>query len=182
MPGWGEDVNIRRYLRTVISFLLSRRAKDFEALGGGGCSPTARKVESSSSSNLKHSITACLYFLPPHRMKPIDVVIMSAVSKLVRARNLYAYDKRDAGGQAGTFGVCLLPAHYYNLCIINTWMRGGSLTEKQAGMADSKLRPQAQVCTRKLTRSLLCPLLFPCCLPACGNNHTGGRHSCDRQV
>lgn len=88
MPGWGEDVNIRRYLRTVISFLLSRRAKDFEALGGGGCSPTARKVESSSSSQLKHSITACLYFLPPHRMKPIDVVIMSAVSKLVRTRDI----------------------------------------------------------------------------------------------
>jgi hypothetical protein len=100
MPGWGEDVNIRRYLRTVISFLLSRRAKDFEALGGGGCSPTARKVESSSSSQLKHSITACLYFLPPHRMKPIDVVIMSAVSKLVSSLEGTLYQHR--GRKAGT--------------------------------------------------------------------------------
>jgi hypothetical protein len=89
MPGWGDDVNLRRYLRTVMTYLLSRRAKDYDLLGSGGCSPVARQADSDSSSSstqLKHSATACLYFLPPHRMKQVDLVIMSAVSQLVRGQ------------------------------------------------------------------------------------------------
>lgn len=87
MPGWGDDINLRRYVRTVMTYLLSRRAKDYELLGSGSCSPVAGQADgdssSSSSTQLKHSITACLYFLPPHRMKQVDFVIMSAVSQLV---------------------------------------------------------------------------------------------------
>lgn len=118
MPGWGEDPNLRRYLRTVISFLLSRRAKDYEELGGnsssgsssdgsdGGSSSSSSpeitpatpisNVSSSNSSSdpsmkLKHSITACLYLVPPHRMKHVDLVIMSAISQLVSSKHIAAF-------------------------------------------------------------------------------------------
>jgi septin family protein len=86
-PGWGDDINLRRYLRTIITYILSRRAKDYDLLSSGGCSTVARHPDgdssSSSSTQLKHCVTACLYFLPPHRMKQVDLVIMSAVSQLV---------------------------------------------------------------------------------------------------
>jgi hypothetical protein len=36
------------------------------------------------SSPLQSSITACLYFVPPHRLKLVDVAMMAAVSQLVR--------------------------------------------------------------------------------------------------
>lgn len=83
MPGWGEDLNLRRYLRTVVTFLLTRRAKDYDLLGGGNTSPLSGYREVGSSSQLMYGVTACLYFLPPHRVKPADLVIMSAVSQLV---------------------------------------------------------------------------------------------------
>jgi septin family protein len=78
MPGWGDDVNITRYLRVVASFLLEQRIKDYERLDGGcNFDPTTM------CGQLPHSITACLYFLPPHRTKKIDLVLMAAVSQLV---------------------------------------------------------------------------------------------------
>jgi septin family protein len=78
MPGWGDDVNLTRYLRVVASFLLEQRIKDYEKLDGG-CSfdPTTM------CGQLPHSITACLYCIPPHRTKKIDLVLMAAVSQLV---------------------------------------------------------------------------------------------------
>lgn len=83
MPGWGEDLNLRRYLRNVISYVLSRREKDYHLLGGSGFSPRVGATGASASMQLRHSITACLYFLPPHRVKQADLVMMSAVSQLV---------------------------------------------------------------------------------------------------
>ncbi|WIA12746.1 hypothetical protein OEZ85_006381 [Tetradesmus obliquus] len=78
MPGWGDDVNLTRYLRAVASFLLEQRIKDYEKLDGGcNFDPTTM------CGQLPHSITACLYFLPPHRTKKIDLVLMAAVSQLV---------------------------------------------------------------------------------------------------
>lgn len=32
---------------------------------------------------LQHSITACIYFLAPHRVKKVDLILMSALSQVV---------------------------------------------------------------------------------------------------
>ncbi|KAF6251735.1 Septin-domain-containing protein [Scenedesmus sp. NREL 46B-D3] len=78
MPGWGDDVNLTRYLRVVASFLLEQRIRDYEKLHGG-CSFDPNTM----CGQLPYSITACLYFIPPHRTKKIDLVLMAAVSQLV---------------------------------------------------------------------------------------------------
>lgn len=87
MPGWGEDLNLRRYLRTIITFLLTMRAKDYDMLNNKTPKSTSSRQQgnpdSTDSLQLRHSFTACLYFLPPHRVKPADLVIMAAVSELV---------------------------------------------------------------------------------------------------
>jgi septin family protein len=79
MPGWGDDINLMRYLRIVTSFLLEQRAKDYEKLAG-----SRNLGETAMCGQLQHSITACLYFLPPHRVKKIDLILMAAISQLVR--------------------------------------------------------------------------------------------------
>jgi hypothetical protein len=106
MPGWGEDLNLRRYLHQVISFIMSCQEKDYELLrgssnassssrngssagtkrnttGGGSSSNEPPEWDVGSSSPLQNSITACLYFVPPHRLKLVDVAMMAAVSQLV---------------------------------------------------------------------------------------------------
>lgn len=79
VPGWGiEELNLRRYLRTIMSFVLEQRAKDFDLLAH------ARRVSADAMcGQLQHSITACLYFLPPHRLKQIDLILMAGISQLV---------------------------------------------------------------------------------------------------
>jgi septin family protein len=78
MPGWGDDINLMRYLRIVTSFLLEQRAKDYEKLAG-----SRNLGETAMCGQLQSSITACLYFLPPHRVKKIDLILMAAISQLV---------------------------------------------------------------------------------------------------
>jgi len=34
---------------------------------------------------LQNSITACVYFLAPHHVKKVDLVLMTALSQVVRA-------------------------------------------------------------------------------------------------
>ncbi|KAF6246111.1 Septin-domain-containing protein [Scenedesmus sp. NREL 46B-D3] len=78
MPGWGDDINLMRYMRIVTGFLLEQRAKDYERLAGG------RTLDKTAMcGQLQHSITACLYFIPPHRTKKIDLILMAAISQLV---------------------------------------------------------------------------------------------------
>ncbi|KAF8067209.1 glpF [Scenedesmus sp. PABB004] len=91
MPGWGDDVNLTRYLRVVATFLLERRIRDYERLDGGRALDPA-----AMTGQLQHSIAACLYFIPPHRMKKVDLILMAAISQLVRART-----RRRARRQAG---------------------------------------------------------------------------------
>jgi septin family protein len=79
LPGWGEDLNLRRYLRTVVAFILEQRERDYEQLSHA----KAMSAEAMYG-QLQHSITACLYFLPPHRVKKIDLILMAAISQLVR--------------------------------------------------------------------------------------------------
>eukprot|EP00878_Enallax_costatus_P014348 GHUV01015008.1.p1 GENE.GHUV01015008.1~~GHUV01015008.1.p1 ORF type:complete len:461 (+),score=142.02 GHUV01015008.1:140-1522(+) len=78
MPGWGDDINLVRYLRVVVDFILAQRAKDYELLAGSrGLNETAM------CGQLQNSLTACVYFLTPHRVKKVDLIIMSALSQLV---------------------------------------------------------------------------------------------------
>lgn len=78
MPGWGDDINLVRYLRVVVDFILAQRAKDYEILAGSrGLNETAM------CGQLQNSLTACVYFLTPHRVKKVDLIIMSALSQLV---------------------------------------------------------------------------------------------------
>lgn len=78
MPGWGDDINLVRYLKVVLSHILEQRAKDYELLSG------SRAMNSvAMCGQLAHSITACVYFLPPHRVKKVDLILISAISQLV---------------------------------------------------------------------------------------------------
>jgi septin family protein len=77
MPGWGDDINLVRYLRIVTDFILEQRQKDYERLAG------SRALNATAMcGQLHHSITACLYFIPPHRMKKIDLIMIAAISQL----------------------------------------------------------------------------------------------------
>jgi septin family protein len=78
MPGWGDDINLVRYLRVVTGFILEQRQKDYEKLAG-----SRAMDEYAMCGQLQHSVTACLYFIAPHRMKKIDLILMAAVSQLV---------------------------------------------------------------------------------------------------
>ncbi|WIA23940.1 hypothetical protein OEZ85_013580 [Tetradesmus obliquus] len=78
MPGWGDDINLVRYLRVVVDFILQARMKDYEMLAG-----SRGLNEAAMCGQLQHSITACVYFLSPHRVKKVDLIIMSALSQLV---------------------------------------------------------------------------------------------------
>jgi hypothetical protein len=39
--------------------------------------------EAAMCGQLQNSVTACVYFLSPHRVKKVDLIIMSALSQLV---------------------------------------------------------------------------------------------------
>eukprot|EP00879_Flechtneria_rotunda_P004846 GHRR01005119.1.p1 GENE.GHRR01005119.1~~GHRR01005119.1.p1 ORF type:complete len:330 (+),score=119.43 GHRR01005119.1:1209-2198(+) len=77
-PGWSDDINTVQYLRKMTQFVLEQRAKDYKLMAG------ARALdEVAMCGQLRHSITACLYFITPHRLKKVDVIIMCALSQLV---------------------------------------------------------------------------------------------------
>ncbi|KAF6263399.1 Septin-domain-containing protein [Scenedesmus sp. NREL 46B-D3] len=78
MPGWADDINLVRFLRIMVNFILSQRAKDYELLAGGRA-----LTESAMCGQLQNSITGCVYFLTPHRVKKVDLIMMSALSQLV---------------------------------------------------------------------------------------------------
>ncbi|WIA23027.1 hypothetical protein OEZ86_009942 [Tetradesmus obliquus] len=78
MPGWADDINLVRFLRIMVTFILAQRAKDYELLAGGRA-----LTESAMCGQLQNSITACVYFLTPHRVKKVDLIMMSALSQLV---------------------------------------------------------------------------------------------------
>lgn len=52
--------------------------QDYEMLAGGRA-----LNESAMCGQLQNSITACVYFLTPHRVKKVDLIMMSALSQLV---------------------------------------------------------------------------------------------------
>eukprot|EP00878_Enallax_costatus_P044650 GHUV01053351.1.p2 GENE.GHUV01053351.1~~GHUV01053351.1.p2 ORF type:complete len:131 (+),score=39.77 GHUV01053351.1:299-691(+) len=78
MPGWADDINLVFFLRIMVNFILQQRAKDYEALAGGRALNMAAMC-----GQLQNSITACVYFLTPHRLKKVDLIMMSALSQLV---------------------------------------------------------------------------------------------------
>lgn len=73
MPGWGDDINVSSYARTVAEYVIQQRAADYDELQGHRSFPKANV-----SGCLKNSVTACLYFLPPHRTKPVSYSWASA--------------------------------------------------------------------------------------------------------
>jgi hypothetical protein len=54
--------------------------QDYELLAGGRA-----LTENAMCGQLQNSITACVYFLTPHRVKKVDLIMMSALSQLVSA-------------------------------------------------------------------------------------------------
>jgi septin family protein len=99
MPGWGDDINLMRYLRIVTSFLLEQRAKDYEKLAG-----SRNLGEAAMCGQLQHSVTTCLYFLPPHRVKKIDLILMAAISQLVSGRGGVCMWVWGGGGWGEVYG------------------------------------------------------------------------------
>ncbi|KAF6261998.1 Septin-domain-containing protein [Scenedesmus sp. NREL 46B-D3] len=65
-------------LKTVIHFLLKQRQRDYKDNKAGQTEACAVP-----GTMMRHGITVCLYFVPPHRAKPIDWIMMAAISKLV---------------------------------------------------------------------------------------------------
>jgi hypothetical protein len=55
--------------------------QDYELLAGGRA-----LTENAMCGQLQNSITACVYFLTPHRVKKVDLIMMSALSQLVSAK------------------------------------------------------------------------------------------------
>ncbi|WIA22604.1 hypothetical protein OEZ86_009587 [Tetradesmus obliquus] len=78
MPGWGDDINLVNSLKTVVHFLLKQRQRDYRENRAGQTEHCAVP-----GTMMRHGITVCLYFVPPHRAKPIDWIMMAAISKLV---------------------------------------------------------------------------------------------------
>lgn len=112
MPGWGDDINLMRYLRIVTSFLLEQRAKDYEKLAG-----SRNLGETAMCGQLQHSITGCLYFLPPHRVKKIDLILMAAISQLVREQGYSSRGGKEGEGGRGAH-THLVPLHPTVPCLV----------------------------------------------------------------
>lgn len=52
--------------------------QDYELLDG-----SRAMNEVAMCGQLQNSVTACVYFLPPHRVKKVDLILISAISQLV---------------------------------------------------------------------------------------------------
>lgn len=77
-PGWGDDINLMRFLRVIVSYLLEQQIKDSDKVAAGRI-----LGRDAMCGQLQHTVTACLYFIPPHRMKKVDLILMAAISKIV---------------------------------------------------------------------------------------------------
>jgi hypothetical protein len=67
-----------RYLRVMTSHILEQQAKDMDKVAAGRI-----LGKDAVCGQLQHTITACLYFLPPNRMKKVDLILLAALSKIV---------------------------------------------------------------------------------------------------
>uniref|UniRef100_A0A383WEA1 Septin-type G domain-containing protein n=1 Tax=Tetradesmus obliquus TaxID=3088 RepID=A0A383WEA1_TETOB len=63
------------YLEALLSFIFSQQQKDFQQLHGSRGMP-----KSLVCGSLAHSVTACLYFLPPHGPTQLDLVLMAGLA------------------------------------------------------------------------------------------------------
>jgi len=77
-PGWGDDVNTMRYLRVMAAYILEQQAKDVDKVAAGRI-----LGKDAVCGQLQHTVTACLYFIPPHRLKRVDLILLAALSKIV---------------------------------------------------------------------------------------------------
>ncbi|GLC36533.1 hypothetical protein PLESTM_000457100 [Pleodorina starrii] len=65
-------------LRDLMSYLATQLALDHEFAGGA----TALATGGSADGLLPYGVNLCVYFLPPHRLRPCDLAAMSALSRL----------------------------------------------------------------------------------------------------
>lgn len=60
-------MNVRKYAKNIVRIILEQRKKDYNQLQGDRAMP-----EDTMKGRLQNSISACLYFLPPQRVKPVS--------------------------------------------------------------------------------------------------------------
>eukprot|EP00878_Enallax_costatus_P024696 GHUV01026375.1.p1 GENE.GHUV01026375.1~~GHUV01026375.1.p1 ORF type:complete len:446 (+),score=151.46 GHUV01026375.1:39-1376(+) len=77
-PGVGDDINYKSFLRMLVKHLLQQQETDYKLLGGN-----IQHLGPAMAGTLKNSVTALLYFLPPHKLKKLDIIMMAALSQLV---------------------------------------------------------------------------------------------------
>lgn len=66
-PGWSGSIYVEKYIQAIVHFILQQEEKDYEQFQGSKGLP-AEKM----SGELKHTVTACVYFLAPHDIKPVS--------------------------------------------------------------------------------------------------------------
>ncbi|WIA22266.1 hypothetical protein OEZ85_004588 [Tetradesmus obliquus] len=92
-PGHGSSLNPAAYSEALITFLLQQQEKDYKLLQGGAGGLKALS-KSLTCGCLQHSITACIYFLPPHGPFRLDLALMASLAK--HAAVLPVVGKADA--------------------------------------------------------------------------------------
>jgi cell division control protein 11 len=76
-PGYGDDLNTATYLKRIVGFIMGQWRADYDANQGAFTAPSL------TAGTLVHSVSACIFFLPPHRASKIDSLLIAALSKLV---------------------------------------------------------------------------------------------------
>ncbi|KAF6262667.1 hypothetical protein COO60DRAFT_1635822 [Scenedesmus sp. NREL 46B-D3] len=81
-PGHGATLDPSGYIEAVVMYLLQQQEKDFLRLQGsvGGLKALSKCL---TYGCLQHSITACVYFMPPHSPSRLDLALMAGLSKHV---------------------------------------------------------------------------------------------------
>ncbi|KAF6262687.1 Septin-domain-containing protein [Scenedesmus sp. NREL 46B-D3] len=77
-PGYGSTLDPAAYLKMLLTYIFEQQKKDFYQLHGSRGMP-----KSLVCGSLAHSVTACLYFLPPHGASKLDLVLMAGLSRYV---------------------------------------------------------------------------------------------------
>lgn len=85
---------------------------------------------------LQNSITACVYFLPPHHLKKVDLILISALSQVVSALIVVYVGEGDLRGLEGTRGGVLpasTPPDESNLILISALSQAVSVRAGRGG-------------------------------------------------
>lgn len=68
-PGWSSSItDVGEYIKALVHFILQQEENDYNEFKGTITWPVHKM-----RGELKHTITACLYFLAPHDIKPVSI-------------------------------------------------------------------------------------------------------------